>query len=340
MLPLVALLSTGCITSIANRPRSTIDVGRGSACAFSPSGEFIATAGSSLRVWSMKEQKCIVTLECPARVLELAFSPDGKLLAGTIDEKRPDKQIIIWNVHACRVEARLAFGAGRSTTNGPVVFTPEGDLISLVSSSSVRGTVVVSWTRNGDTLERSLGEHPTDEHPKKNRRYWDPCIFRGEFSRDGAVIAVGREDKDGALEVFCTGTGDRILTLEKAARASAFAMSKDLVAGAIAPNRVRLWSRKDGSAVADLEGRWDTDADTLWSLAFSPSGELLAGGGLDGRIHVWSVTDRERLKEIRAHQGVICALAFSPKGDTIVSSGWDGSVKFWEVDVDDVGPPK
>ncbi|MEZ0228134.1 MAG: WD40 repeat domain-containing protein [Planctomycetota bacterium] len=332
------MVVSGCLTSIANRPVQTIDTGRGPVLTFSPSGEFVATTGSSLRIWRVRDGALAATLDCPAPVADLAFSPDARWLAGTLDEGRPERRIFIWSLKDRKIDTRLAFATGRSLTNGPIVFTPEGDLVALVSSTSVRGTTVVHWSKNG-AFERPLGEHPTDEHPK-NGRYWDPCIFRGEFSPDGSIIAVGREDKDGALDVFCTSTGDRVLTLESSARASAFAISKDMIAGAIAPNRVRLWSRNDGRALFDLEGRWDTDADTLWSLAFSPSGELLAGGGLDGRIHVWSVTDRERLKEIRAHQGVICSIGFSPKGDLIASAGWDGNVKFWEVDVDDVGPPR
>lgn len=316
-------------------PASTLSVGRGPALAFSPSGDFVATSGEALRIWRVRDGALAATLPCPARVSALAFSPDARWLAGTLEEgQRDSKRIFIWSIRSETrgIATRLVYGVGHSITNGPIAFTPEGDMVALLSSAStVRGPTLAIWTKNGDTLERPLGELATSEDPK-GRRYWEPCIFRGDFAPDGSVVALGRQDKDGALELWCTETGTRLLTLEASARASAFAVSNDVVAGAVAPNVVRLWSRRDGSLLGDLEGRWDAGDDTLWSLTFSPTGDLIAGGGLAGRIHVWSVHERTRVKEIPGHGGVICALAFSPKGDRIASAGWDGAVKFWEID--------
>jgi WD40 repeat protein len=356
VLPLVALIAlAGCINTIntitdpvykpietiITRPVRTLNVGRGAALAFSPSGEFIATSGDKLQIWRVHDGASAGdALDCPGKLLSLAFSPDARYLAGTLDEGRDTKRVLVWALQVDRrpIAARLVFPAGRSITNGPIAFSKDGDMVALVSSSSVRATTVVGWTRNGDTLEHALAPHPTTERPK-NIHYFEPCIFRGDFSRDGSVVAIGRQDKDGALELFCSDSGDRLVTFEKAARASAFAISNDVVAGAIAPNVVRLWSRQSGELVADLEGRWDAKDDTLWSLAFSPAGGLLAGAGLNGRIHVWSVNEKDRVMEIRAHEGVICAHAFSPKGGLLASAGFDGLVKFWEVEAEEPSKP-
>ncbi|HZU97673.1 MAG TPA: hypothetical protein VFF73_13315 [Planctomycetota bacterium] len=304
------------------------------AVAVSPSGEFVAsvtTQGDAIRIWQVSDKATAAVLPCPFPVMSMAFSPDARWLAASLVDGREvvtkngarsfeptaaSRRIYLWSLRD-RGVTRLIFPDGKSPTNCPIAFTADGDMVALLSSGT-SGTLVARHTKN-DEITLPLGPHPCV-------RDFEPCHFRATFSGDASVVAVGREDKEGALELWSL-EGRRLVTLEEHARCDAFAISSELVAGAIPPATIRLWSRKTGELVGDIES-----PDRTWTLAFSPAGDVLAAAGLGGVVHVYDVATRSVRATLQGHDGSVRALAFSPKGDELVSASSDGTVRVWSLE--------
>lgn len=324
----------GCV--FARGPASTIETGRGPALAFSPSGDFVATSGEGVRVFRVRDGALASTFPVPRKggVAALAFSPDARWLAGVVEDGGEDtRRVQIWQVAAPVgvLDVGLVFPSPGNPVNGAVAYTRSGTLVAVLGSAS-SCTALGIYGQDRIPALRSLGPHLLPARPERVfTRLNEPTVFRADLSPDGSVVAIGREDRDGAIELWETASGRRLFTFENKARVTAFAISKDLVLGATAPNVVRVWSRRDGSTVGDLVGDWAPSDDRLWALAVSADGELAAAGGLVGKIHLWSIRDGRLLDALPGHSSVICALGFSPDGAVLASAGWDGTVKIWPL---------
>jgi WD40 repeat protein len=81
------------------------------------------------------------------------------------------------------------------------------------------------------------------------------------------------------------------------------------------------------------------EAETVWSLAWSPCGRFLASGGDHGGLRLWARTGTNPDSELvevshtSAHRGPAYALAWAPgpAAGLLASAGGDGRVIVWQV---------
>lgn len=110
------------------------------------------------------------------------------------------------------------------------------------------------------------------------------------FSPDGSLLAVGPVDGNVILWEM---TSARAATLSKRARVTSLAFSTDrstetLLAVGDADNGVTLWDIGSRQVL----GRPLTDADTVWSIAFSGDGAIMATGAKSGGVTIWDMDVR------------------------------------------------
>ena len=151
--------------------------GRINSIAFSPDGEFLASASSdcSVRVWRVTDGLPVTVFRPHQRmVMEIAYSPDGTLLA-TAGE---DGFIHLWNTKDWSLAASLT-ADGESFTD--VAISPDGRFLAAGSRSlesvNAWGNIVL-WNLPEKTV---IGKTRATE-------VWD--IFDLAFSPDGSKLAV------------------------------------------------------------------------------------------------------------------------------------------------------
>ena len=116
--------------------------------AFSPDGELLATAGGHVKLWDIRTQNELATLQHDEYVWALAFSPNGELLAAGDDEGT----VKIWDVQERDVIAQLE---GDTVSVYALVFSSDGrTLASAGYQGLIKLWAVSDWTLLG-TLENS-----------------------------------------------------------------------------------------------------------------------------------------------------------------------------------------
>jgi WD40 repeat protein len=300
------------------------------------------------------------------RVLALAFSRDGKVLATTSD----DGSVGVWNVPTASLRERFLGHAAAAV--GPL-FSPDGATLYTGSSD---GSVFV-WDVRG---ERRLGQpfrfdpaaaagegvHTPAENastavavspdsslfatsPAPGRvnlwRSRDQAVLgelRGPFgyvvslafSHDGRLLAATGNAPNTVVWNIATRKIVRILRSPVSAGAAGvvFSPADDLVAtsGVGTPDEPALLCVYD-LRTSRIVGNVETRNNTLQDLDFSPEGRLLATAGLDGKILIWDVR-RRALERTILHRVAILTIRFSPDGKTIATGDLSGNVDFWDAE--------
>ena len=162
---------------------------------FSPDGTRLATIGpkNTAKVYDLANGgRDLLTLEGhTAEVITIRFSPDGKWLATTSE----DKSIKLWDAGTGR---ELNTFIGHTHYTSRVVFSPDG---TRLASGSFDRTVKVWDIQTGQELLTLSGHGGT--------------VWGIAFSLDGRFIATGSNDN--TLRLWDVRTGEPLLTLPTAA---------------------------------------------------------------------------------------------------------------------------
>lgn len=159
-----------------------------------------------------------------------------------------------------------------------------------------------------------------------------------EVSPDGRWLATGARDRDGKTlrvwrisrerdiqitEAFGDDRFDRVVF------AVAFSPDSRFVAAGGWPEmgyrEPRVYELATGQRAYSL------DVDVTRAVRFSPDGGLLATGDEWGTVKIWNAAARERLFEIKGHQGIVSVLRFTPDSRRLVTGGCDGGLKVWSA---------
>jgi WD40 repeat protein len=202
------------------------------------------------------------------RVLSLAFSPDGKILASGGGIPSRDGELLLWNAADGSLLREIA--GAHSDTVFDLSFTPDG---SLLASAGADKFARVFDVKTGK-LVRSFEGHTNH-------------VLGVAWNRTGRTLATSGADD--VIKVWSLESGQQIRTIPgftKQATALRYVGYDSTFAVAAGGVAVRLVN-EGGNVVRNF----DSAGAFMYDLSLSADGRTIVAGGLDGVLRLWSVAD-------------------------------------------------
>ncbi|MXY99575.1 T9SS type A sorting domain-containing protein, partial [Candidatus Poribacteria bacterium] len=243
-------------------------------------------------------------------VHDLAFSPNGELVASAGEDTWNDYTIRLWEVSTGQMIWQRRADSVQSNT---VAFSPDGKVLA----SGGYGNEIDLWeVSTGNSIRTLIG-------------HTGLTLYDVAFSPDGQHIASASGDN--TVKIWEAATGRHRHTLighTDAVYSIAFTPDSTMLASASKDTTIRLWDVNLGRHIRTFTGH----TEEVFGVSISPDGMTLASGSKDKTIRLWEVSTGRHLHTLIGHGQSVHSLAFNPKNGRQLASGHFGSaVLLWEL---------
>lgn len=282
-----------------------------------------ASAGA-LKVWNLRTQSCLRTLEC-GQALCSAFLPgDRMVLLGT-----KSGELELYDISTSTLIEKIAAHDGPVWT---LAVNPDGR--SVVTGSADKSA---KFWRFDVVDEEIPGTRRTTQKLKLTQTRQlkvSDDVLSVCFSPDLKYLALSTLDNTVKLFFVDTLKPYHILYGHKLPVLN-ISISSDskLVATCSADKNVRIW----GLDFGDCHKAFFAHQDSVMQVGFiahpveQEERHTVFSVSKDGALKSWDADKFEQIQKLDSHHGEIWAMAISQTGDTIVTASHDKSIRLWQV---------
>jgi WD40 repeat protein/DNA-binding SARP family transcriptional activator len=276
--------------------------------AYAPDGARLASIGvdNTVKLWDAATGELLRTLTTPEGDVggDVAFSPDGKLLAASVAS-----QVLVWDA---------ATGEQRWSLPGRMAGAVQVDRIAISSDNRRLAAANVEG-------QPKVWDLTTGRELFTLRGHADHCEAIA-FSPDGKWLATG--DVVGGVRLWDAVTGQLLSTLTHGGLVHGVAFSPDgrQLAAAGEDGRLLVWDTTTAAVLLSLPGR-----SGLYDVAYLPDGERFVTVHQDGTTAIWDAATGQPLLTLAGHLSTVISVAASPDNVHIATSGYDSTVRVWDT---------
>lgn len=277
------------------------------AVAFSPDGQQLYAGGyHELTVWNLSDGQLIKRIgNIGQRVLNIAFSPDGKLIAvasgtpGRFGEARILKAEDGTIVNVVAMTSDVVYDAQ---------FSPSGDrLATAAADGTIRIFEVATWKE-----QLTITSHSD----------W---VMAVAWSADGSKLASGSRDK--TAKVFDAKSGDLIVTFAQhnaAVKGVLWHTDDDKVYSSGADNQVRRWQLAEAKQLGN-----HGSGDEVYKLA--AGGEFFFSVSSDKSVRQYKRADGGQTRQFGGLTDSGLSVSYDKATNRVAAGSFDGRVIVWNV---------
>jgi WD40 repeat protein len=281
------------------------------AAAFSADGRQLAVAplgGGAVELWNPRTVERLHSLEgTGGLVAQIAYSPDGSLVAAAFKTSRQAGEVRIWKTDTGEGVSTLE-EIGRGAER--VGFSPDGSRLLTTSGDAV----VAVW--NPFTGQK-LMESPSDYHGA----FVDVSAV---FGLDGDRVAYRK------AQLLDAATGEVASKLREQGHITCLAASQDgrILAAGMAIGSIHLSEFATGERIATLHGH----TGAVRAISINADGSRMVTGSMDGSARLWDMRTGDVLRVFTGHEGSVETVLFSADVRRIVTASRDGTARIWDTE--------
>ncbi|MBE7472471.1 MAG: AAA-like domain-containing protein [Anaerolineales bacterium] len=263
---------------------------------------------------------------------DIAFSPDGRILAASVNRlDSPEGSIILWDLTDRNKPQRLGEPfSGHTRVVLDIAFSRDMTL----AMGGADGTISL-WNmedpKNPQQLDGLLSGHTEG-------------ILSLAFRFDGQVLASGSIDNSIIFWDVLDKNNPRKLAQRTDhtddVESVTFSQDGQMLASGSNDDSVILWDVSDKNNPQRLDRLTDHKGDVK-SVVLSPNKQVLASSSYDKTIILWDVSDKNHPQQIGQsftdHNDIVQSVSFSPDGDTLASTGGGNTIILWDMKEENKG---
>jgi WD40 repeat protein len=291
------------------------------ALAFSGDGKRLAAGGyRQVQVWDVEGRALSQTLTgASGPVRCLAWSPDGKVVAGGTGLPGESGEVKLWDAAAgaggpdrapaLKLHKDVVEGLAFSAAGDTIVTASEDEraLATQIASEKVLQTMGDHTNRVTCIAVAPNGRYVATGSLDRTVKIWSGSDFKPLANLDANVG-----------QVYCLAflpAGDQLAVAGEDGNVRIFRLSE---------SRTGRLTGLTGQVVQTING----NRTPVFTLAVGGKGPVLAWGGADKTVYVRDLTTRQR-QTLKECPEAVYAVAVSPDGALVAAGSRDGQVRLW-----------
>ncbi|KAJ4296277.1 beta transducin [Kalmusia sp. IMI 367209] len=280
------------------------------------------SANGGLKIWNVRTQNCLRTLEC-GKALCAAFLPGDKIVVvGT-----KDGDIELYDIAASSLLDKIPAHEGTVWT---LQVHPDGK--SLITGGADKAVKFWDFEIVQEEIPGTKRTMPRLKLVQSRILKVNDDVLNIHFSPDSRLLAVATMDNTvkvffvDSLKLFLNLYGHKLPVLNMS-----ISSDSKLIATSSADKNVRIW----GLDFGDCHKALFAHEDSILNVAFIPhpvqadEKHILFSASKDRVLKTWDADKFEQIQKLRGHHGEIWAMTMSRTGDFVVTASHDKSMRIW-----------